>query len=354
MQKNKKFILGIALIFLAAGCNFFSSSLPAGVMKSTNGGADWQFSNAIKGNSAQSLVSLSISKMAFAPSNRETVYAGSYTSGLFKSEDSGANWSKILSNVFVYDFAISPGDPKIIYAAGYFADHGRVVKTTDGGASWNQVYNEESTLNAVRAIAINPNNPNQIIIGTTSGSIIKSADGGISWQLARNFSDRVNRMLWQNGNIYVLLKAKGLFKSTGFAENFDEVSSTLSKTYNLGSLSYTSSTIDSFSQLYVDYTTPGLIYVTTNKGLFKTVDDGKNWQQLQLPVKAEDADARAVAIAPSSSNIVFTSVGSTIYKSTDGGQTFQTQSKQTAGFINYILIDPQLPQIVYAGVYSSQ
>ncbi len=338
---------------LAAGCNFLSQNLPAGIIKSTNGGADWQFSNSVKGNQAQSLASLNISKLAFEPGKRETLFAGSYSGGLYKSEDSAGGWSKILSNIFVYDFAVNPADAKIIYAAGFYADHGRVVKTADSGASWNEVYKEESAANAVRAIAVNPSNPNQLVIGLSSGSVIKSADGGMTWQLAKNFEDRINRVLWQNGSVYILLKTKGLFKSPGFAENFEEMTGGLSKTYNLAGMSYTSSTA-AFSQVFVDNANSGLIYLTSNKGLFKTTDEGKNWSLLKLPVQPGQSEARAVAVARTSSNIVYASIGSTVYKSTDAGQSWQTQGINSAGFINYILIDPQLPQLVYAGIYSSE
>ncbi len=351
-MKNKNFLLGVTLLFLAAACSPFSKSSPAGVLKSTNGGADWQFSNKIASSTTASLVAQNISKLGFDPNNRETVFVGSYTNGLFKSEDSGNSWKNILSKIYVYDFVINPLDTKIIYVAGFYADHGRVLKTTDGGASWTQVYNEESAANAVRALALNPNNPNQLVLGTSSGSVIKSTDGGLSWQLANNFSDRINRVLWQNGNVYVLSKTKGLFKSSGFADNFTEMTEPLSKTFNLKNMSYNSQAIDSFSQVFVDYSANALIYITTNRGLYKTSDEGKTWQKQNLPVKPDASDAKAIAVAKSSSNIVYTSVGSTIYKSVDAGTTWQTQGIASAGFINYILVDPQLPQIVYAGVYA--
>lgn len=353
-MENKKYLLALAIVFLAAACNPFTKTLPGGVLKSVNGGADWQFANRISTSTTASLASLNIAKLAFSPQSREVLFMGSYTGGLYKSTDAGNSWKNILSKIYVYDFVVSPYDVNIIYAAGFYADHGRVLKTTDGGASWNQVYNEESAANAVRAIAINPNNPSQLVIGMTSGSVVKSADGGISWQLANNFSDRINRVLWQNGNVYVLNKTKGLFKSTGFADNFTDITESLSKTFSLNNTTYNKDTIDSFSQVFVDFSTPALIYVTTNKGVFKTVDEGKTWEKQNLPVKPDESEAKAISIAPSSSNIVYSSVGATIYKSTDGGVTWQTQSITSAGFINYILIDPQLPQIVYAGIYVVQ
>ncbi len=350
----RKLIIITSLIFLSAGCNPLSKSLPVGVIKSLNGGADWQFANIIKNGNGASLSALSISRLGFDPKAREVVYVGSYTGGLYKSEDSAGSWSNVLSKIYVYDFVISPIDSKIIYAAGSYADHGKVLKTTDGGGSWNQVYNEETVTNPVRAIALNPQNPNQVLIGLAAGNLIKSNDGGITWQLVKNFGDQINRVLWQNNNIYVLVKTKGLFKSGDLGANFTELTASLNQTYSLGGASYNSNTVDAYSQLYVDFTSPSLIYLTSTKNLYKTTNEGQNWNQLNLPVKPTTSLARAVAVAKSSSNIVYTSVGSTVYKSLDGGQSWQTQGLTSGGIINFILIDPQLPQIVYAGIYTTQ
>jgi photosystem II stability/assembly factor-like uncharacterized protein len=352
---HKKFILIAVLILVSAGCNPLAKTIPGGVIKSVNGGADWQFANTVTSEENASLSTLSFSKLDFDPKNRQTLFAGSYTDGVFKSEDSGDTWKKILSKIAVYDLAVNPQDPKIIYAAGYFGEHGRVLKTTDGGASWNEVYNEGSADNPVRTVALNPENPNQIIIGTASGNAVKSADGGNTWQLAKDFGDRINRIFWQRGNIYVLLRNKGLFKSPGFADNFSEITTGLNKTYDFSQLSYTTlNPISFFNQMFVDSASPDLIYMTTDRGLYKTRDGGKNWTLQNLPIKPDKADGRAIAISKTSSNIVYTSVGATIYKSLDGGVNWQTQGVNVGGFVNYILIDPELPQIVYAGVYNTQ
>ncbi len=350
----KKISIIIALSLLAAGCNPFATTLPAGIIKSTNGGADWQFANTLKNSQNGNLSSLSISKMGFDPGDRQIIYAGSFTGGLYKSTDSAASWSNILSKIYVYDFAIDQINPKIIYAAGFYADHGRLLKTTDGGASWNQIYNEESANNPVRDVAINPFNSNQLVIGTASGDVVRSSDGGLSWQLAKNFNNRINRILWQGNNIYVLLQGKGLFKSTDFGGSFVELTAGLNKVYHIGDLSYSTNTVENFSQVYVDFTVPSLIYLTTSQNVYKSVDEGTNWILINLPVKPTQSPARAIAVGKTSSNIVFTSVGSTIYKSLDGGNSWQTQGITSGGYVNAILIDPQLPQIVYAGIYAVQ
>lgn len=351
-MKTKILSFFALILFLAAGCSGSNSTLPNGVVKSVNGGADWQFSNRLASSTTASLASLNISKLAFDPQSTQTVYAGSYNGGLYKSADSAAAWTEILSKILVYDFAVNPINPKEIYAAGYYNSHGNVLKTTDGGASWQQIYNEESSANAVRAIALNPFNPEQIVIGLASGNVVRSYDGGASWKLSNNFEAQVNRIAWQNGFIYVLLKEKGLYKTADSADSYAELTAPVGKN-QLFSFYYNGSS-PVYSQLYVDPMTPNFIYVTTSRGLFKTLDGGVTWTNVSLPVQSDAAYVRAITVARSSSNIVFASIGNTIYKSLDAGATWQTQAIATDGLIDYILIDPNLPQIVYAGIYGTQ
>lgn len=347
---KKFFFTLLSFVFLSVSCGLFGKPAPAGIIKTVNGGTDWQFSNSFKNSKSSSMSGLNISRMGFDPQNRETVFASSFSGGLYKSEDSGQSWSRILSKILVYDFAVHPFDSKTIYAAGALGQQGKLLKTADGGASWQEVYNEAGGNNPVRAVAINPGQPNQIVIGTETGTAIKSFDGGQSWKLSKNFSDRTNRILWQSGQVYILLKTKGLFRAESFSDNYEDLTASLTNPVSVGSSSYNTGRANSFNQLFVDLLASNLIYITTNLGPQKSTDGGKSWTAISLPVKSAQNN-RAIAVAKNSSNIVFTSVGSTIFKSTDGGGTWQTQSVATAGFVNYILIDPQLPQIVYGGIY---
>jgi photosystem II stability/assembly factor-like uncharacterized protein len=352
-QTTKKLLFLLSFALLAAGCNPFAKPLPAGVIKTVNGGVDWQFANTINNaTNGASLTSLNISRLAFDPANRQTVFAGSYTDGMYKSVDAASTWSNVLSDIEVYDLAVNPDNSQIIYAAGYYAGHGRVLETTNGGGSWNQIYNEASANNTVRAISINPQNTSEIVIGTALGSVIKSADGGQTWQLVNNYSDKVNQIIWQGGDYYVLLQEKGLFEYAGFdTASTTDVTESLNSAYGPMGLSFSQNAINSFNQFYVDSDTPTLIYVATDKGLYKTTDGGANWALQTLPVQPGQSSTQAVAVASSDSNIVYTSVGSTVYKSLDGGQTWQTQAVNTTGLVNYLLVDPDLPQIVYGGIY---
>jgi photosystem II stability/assembly factor-like uncharacterized protein len=107
--------------------------------------------------------------------------------------------------------------------------------------------------------------------------------------------------------------------------------------------------VSTFAQVAISDKNTNLLYVTTDQGMFKSDTKGKSWTKLSVPSK-EDVYTRAVALSKSSEDVVYASVGSTIYKSTDAGKTFLTHSIATGGFINYIVVDPERSQVAFAGI----
>jgi len=93
-------------------------------------------------------------------------------------------------------------------------------------------------------------------------------------------------------------------------------------------------------------------------GVWKTTDGGINWRPT---FDHQDVSAiGSLAIAPSAHNIVWAGTGETwiirpdysmgdgIYKSTDGGETWQHMGLDLTGHIGRIVIDPNNPNIVFA------
>jgi len=99
------------------------------------------------------------------------------------------------SNVFddspvsgrVTSIAIDPTNANTIYVG---AAQGGVWKTTDGGANWSPITDDQVTL-STGSIALDPDNAQNVLVGTGEGEfgadnyygagILKSSNGGTSW-----------------------------------------------------------------------------------------------------------------------------------------------------------------------------
>ena len=138
------------------------------------------------------------------PNDPQTLWLGSVSGGIWKTTDGGANWAPLadfMANLAVSSMVIDPTNPNILYAGtgeGYFNfDSIRgagIFKTTDGGATWNQL---PSTATPdwfyVDRLAISPVN-SQIILAATRTGIWRSTDGGTTWtrRLSQPFMFDVN------------------------------------------------------------------------------------------------------------------------------------------------------------------
>jgi len=79
------------------------------------------------------------------------------------------------TNRTVNGFAVSPADPKVMYAAmrdGLF-------KSTDAGESWKSI---GKGLKNLAAVAVNPKRPSEVYAATADGVIVRSTDGGTTWE----------------------------------------------------------------------------------------------------------------------------------------------------------------------------
>ena len=117
-----------------------------------------------------------------APSNQDILYAGGETGGIWRTADKGLNWTLLTANVLhdaIGAVQIHPSDPNVVYAG----TSGKIIKTTDGGATWNTVYSENNLW--TDAIAIHPDLPDIVLAATETG-LLRSDNGGSSWTKIHN------------------------------------------------------------------------------------------------------------------------------------------------------------------------
>lgn len=122
------------------------------------------------------------------PNNPQTMYAGAVTGGVWKTVDGGQNWTPLTDLLPILNIgalAMDPNDSNTLYAGTgewYQGWPGQgIFKTTDGGATWNQL---PKTANGIftytNKLVMSPNNPGRIYAAIWEG-IYTSADSGATW-----------------------------------------------------------------------------------------------------------------------------------------------------------------------------
>lgn len=97
--------------------------------------------------------------------------------------------------------------------------------------------------------------------------------------------------------------------------------------------------------LAVDPQHPSTVYATTEHGVFKSVDRGLTWSSHGPP-----DELSSVAVDPVTPSTVYAgSFFGKVYKSTDGGASWQATRAALGGQVNALAIDPATPETLYAG-----
>jgi photosystem II stability/assembly factor-like uncharacterized protein len=160
----------------------FAGTASSGVWRSDDKGKSWT-------QMGQNMLGVGIRDIAISQSNPEVIYAateGAYQVpagiGLYRSMDGGSSWTVVPGTVpqsasDVWDHIeriwIDPTKVNIVLAA---TGQG-VYRTTDGAQSWIQVLPQR-----VGALVANPTNHNALVAADAShGGAHRSLDGGITW-----------------------------------------------------------------------------------------------------------------------------------------------------------------------------
>ena len=147
-----------------------------GVLKTTNGGASWDFGV---------IDDQYVTVLAIDPSGSGLLFAGSspFPAGsrpqLFKSANGGVTWDPAvagLGQAGIRAIAFDPLTPSTIYVG----TTGGVYKSTNSGASWNPSGAGLTTLE-ITALAIDRLAPTTIYAGTNGQGMFRSQDGGAIW-----------------------------------------------------------------------------------------------------------------------------------------------------------------------------
>jgi PKD repeat protein len=357
-------------------------SASGGIWKSTDAGLSWR-------PVSDTAPSLAISSIAFSPSSSAIVYAttgeldsashessaksslGTYLgAGLLKSSDGGETWIRsdvnLPSNAVFARVVVQPTNAQNVLVAvyayfgiptGYY--YGGIYRSTDGGVHFASVFQ-----GLITDLAQDPNDANTAFLaaananctGCPDAGIWVSHDFGLTWaKMFTNSSPVSHVKLGVSRVAPTALYASflnsdkqhtgtgGIFWSTDAGAHWSPASADSA----MCPAPPASNQCNYDHWIAPDPTNPQIVYFGSID-LYKSTSGGGSWQKLTNNYNASmgaapvHPDQHAAAIVPTSPGTIYFGNDGGVYRSTDGGLTFQNLNATLAlGQFNNVVPHPQ-------------
>jgi photosystem II stability/assembly factor-like uncharacterized protein len=243
------------------------------------------------------------------------------------------------------------------------AASGGVWKSRDGGTTFKPVF-DEMPVQSIGAIAVDPSNPKTVWVGTGESwtrnsvsigdGIYKSTDEGETWtKMGLPDSERITRIVVspKDGNVvYACVPGKlwsdsadrGLYKTTDGGKHWAQILKGANLSTGCSSVAMDPKNPDVLFAGTWDFRRKGWTFRSGGDGpdapsgsaLYQTKDGGKSWTKLSTAtnkgIPAAPWGRVEVEVAPSDPKVVYAlieSKGSALYRSADGGATWEERDK---------------------------
>jgi photosystem II stability/assembly factor-like uncharacterized protein len=296
---NALTINSIGYLFAAAGGS--SSFVESGIYRSTDRGDSW-----FKLTSGITL----LNTLSVAVNSAGNIYAGSSSTGVFRSIDTAVTWSNINQSLysdqgrnltFLQNGSLLAGTLDGIFI------------TSDNGEHWLPADNDFpiKTVNAIWE-----DNNHIVYSGLDGIGVAKSTDEGISWTLINSgiTSQRVFSINGKPGGILLAGTQSGIFRSTDNGNLWSPGGS--GPTNFIRSL----------------FTTPsGDFYAGSGSGVFISTNDGVSWNSRNNGL----ANTSVGSLVRNGNGDLFAGTDGFVFRSTDnGGNWFEASNGLPNSFIN--------------------
>lgn len=346
--------------------DLWAATPSGGIWKSSNNGNTW--SNITDNENA--ITSLGFTSIAFHPTNSNIIYLASgdgdgsntYSLGVIKSTDGGNSWNAtgLSWNVAQYrtisKILIDPINPEIVYTAGSDG----VYKSTDEGANWTQILTGR-----YKDLEFKPFSSNTLYVCGTN--LKKTTDAGANWTdltngIPTSGITRIAIAVSKNSSdvLYVLIgnsngnNLKGVYLSTDSGDSFSQIASN-----SPNMLGYDKAGGDTKGQAYYD------LCIETDQddwkkviiggvNLWRSTDSGTNWELSSIwsgnlnNVTTVHADQHDLWY-DNTNNEIYVGNDGGVYKSTDFGENWIWIGSGIKGTQFYRFGISQLDSSIYIG-----
>ena len=313
------------------------------------------------GTQAQAECGINVVSVAVNPQNPAILYAGSSSSGLFRSADAGQTWTPLAEPRIssVSSIAIDRQNTARIFLSTY---QEFIHRTTDGGATWVDLWRGIGgslfNTSAIFSIVIDPSRPD--LLFADAGTLYRSENGGQTWDPID--LNRSNPLRWTS-----ITDAAPLVL---FRTEIDYVGNRyhLRRSADRGvTWQQITDTEIPFTEIQSDPHDPMQLYGGSSYGIYRSADGGTTWAKIyplpseRLPVIPPSPYflVRGFAVDPQLPDHVY-APGDTkgVLKSLDTGRSWTvSRSGLENSIVNSVVVDPSNSSILYAatsnGVFRS-
>jgi photosystem II stability/assembly factor-like uncharacterized protein len=157
------------------------------VLKSENKGKDWR---------TMMVSGREVSEILISNTDSRQVLVSTFNGGIKRTTDGGATWNEVIfpeqlaSMETVYNMTQNPNSSVVIAVTSY-----GLLRSTDFGQTWEalQLLTSPSEV-TIRSAAIDPVDSNKIYYATP-GTFYHTVDGGTTWQTQKLFTARDTRAI---------------------------------------------------------------------------------------------------------------------------------------------------------------
>ena len=290
--------------------------------------------------------------------------------GVFRRPAKGGAWEHVLSEAETHMVVVHPTDASVVLAGTVDG----VWRSTDHGATFKRTTFPDKT--QIWSFLVDRRDPKVIIAGASPVAFYKSTDMGASWSRMADsgikerakapFAARVMRMVQHPANanqIYAALEINGVVRSDDFGATWVDCSEPLIELSKLPHLKSKIAT-DSYAEGMLDIhaitmspADPDAVVFACRMGLFRSTDQGKSWQDMDVKRFSPITYGRDVKVAAQDPKTVYAALSVAaashdggLYRSQDAGKTWARFDKvQVHGTIMSVGLNDKNPDEVYIG-----
>lgn len=252
---------------------------------------------------------------------KDTVYAGSFGMGIFRSDDRGGGWapsSEGLTDPFV--LCLATGRDGAVYAGTF---RGGVFRTRDQGKSWQSI-NSGLKRHEIKALLIS----GDVIYAGTGDGVYQLSGANDRWVVV---TEGLNEVLVHSlarsadGTLFAGTSGKGVMRYKDSASGWSRMRHGLKDHEGM---------VENFIRVLAIDKEQGIYAGTFDGGVFRSADGGQTWRQISRALPNDSI--RGIV---SNDRGLFVATGRGIYKTVDKGHQWIPLNKGLSNLAIQVLVE---------------